>query len=127
MAWGCFSGEKGNGGLYFLGKNAKYNGALYVNCELNDHNMLPFYEGHDSPYFLPRQCFVPQSKNSVRMLSQHRIHSPSLNPVKHAWSHMKKMKLRKHSADLLIEKIRKLLNTLHPLCWRERQRLCQIG
>ena len=50
MVWGCFSGHKGSGGLYFLKENVNINAALYENV-LKDH-MLPFYVKHESGYFL---------------------------------------------------------------------------
>ena len=50
MVWGCFLGEKGRQGLYFLPNNKKMNADLYLQV-LEDH-MLNFYNIHGSEVFM---------------------------------------------------------------------------
>jgi hypothetical protein len=50
MVWGCFSGKRGRGGLYFLPKNYTMNGETYKKV-LADH-LLPFIRIHRTMVFL---------------------------------------------------------------------------
>ena len=50
MVWGCFSGEKGRGGLYFLPNNKKMNADLYL--QVLDNHMLNFYNIYGSEVFM---------------------------------------------------------------------------
>jgi hypothetical protein len=44
MVWGCFSGQKGKGGLYFLPKNCTMNEERYK--EVLDDHLIPFMRLH---------------------------------------------------------------------------------
>jgi hypothetical protein len=50
MVWGCFSGKKGHGGLYFKPKNCTMNGERYKNV-LKKH-LFPFMKKHKATFFL---------------------------------------------------------------------------
>lgn len=68
MVWGCFSGEKGSGGLYSLDKNVTLNVAVHVNV-LEDH-MLPFYESHENSYFLLQDSALCHRAKGVKVVNR---------------------------------------------------------
>ncbi len=97
MVWGCFSGKRGRGGLYFLPKKCTMKGERYKKV-LADH-LLPFMRIHGTMVFL--QDGVPCHKSKVVMnflkgsQGQFSImdwpgNSLDLNPIKNCWSYMKK-------------------------------------
>lgn len=119
MVWGCFSGEKGTGGVYFLDKNVTMNQNLYINV-LNNH-MLPFYEGHNSAMFLHDGAPCHRARSVKEWLALHNIemvewpgHSPDLNPIENVWNDMKRkmIKMPILSVDALTENIRNLWTTM---------------
>ena len=97
MVWGCFSGEKGRGGLYFLPNNKKMNADLYLQV-LEDH-MLNFYNIYSSEVFMHNSAPCHKARKVTRYLEQKQIkwpgNSPDLNPIKNCWQKMKKCQKRK--------------------------------
>lgn len=86
MVQGCFSGLKGNGGLYFLEKNVTMNAALYGN--VLKYHMLPLYEKHENTSFLHDSAPCHRAKHVKKWLSDNKVelferpgYSPDLNPV----------------------------------------------
>ena len=95
MTWGCFSGEKGRGSLYFLPKNKKMNAELYMQV-LEDH-MFNFYNIHGSEVFMHDSAPCHKARKVTRYLKQKQINilkllgnSLDLNPIKNCWHKMKK-------------------------------------
>lgn len=122
MVWGCFSGEKGTGGIYFLDKNVNMNANLYVDV-LKDH-MLPFYVTHDSAFFLHDGAPCHRARHVQNWIAEHQVHmvdwpghSPDLNPIENLWNYIKRDlgKLPILSIDALVERIRKLWTTIDEL------------
>jgi transposase len=96
MVWGCFSGARGRGGLYFLPKNLTMNGERYRTV-LENH-LLPFMRIHRSKWFL--QDGAPCHKSKVVMSKLKEMekefkvldwpgNSPDLNPIENCWAYMK--------------------------------------
>lgn len=115
MVWGCFSGEKGSGGLYFLDKNMNMNAALYMNV-LTDH-MLPFYESHENAHFLQDGAPCHRAKRVMEWLTENNVsliewpgHSPDLNPIENLWNELKRKigKLSVNTVGAITEKLRVL-------------------
>ena len=115
MVWGCFSGEKGSGGLYFLDKNVNMNGALYIDV-LKNH-MLPFYEKHENPHFLQDGAPCHRAKRVMEWLTENNVsliewpgHSPDLNPIENLWNELKRKigKLSVNTVGAITEKLRVL-------------------
>lgn len=50
LVWGCFSGEMGTAGSYFLEKNVSMNVELYKN--VLEYHMILFYEFHENVFLL---------------------------------------------------------------------------
>jgi transposase len=96
MVWGCFSGKKGRGGLYFLPKNCTMNGPRYKTV-LEDH-LLPFMRIHGAQFFLQDGAPCHTSKVVMNRLKEMKAefsvldwpgNSPDLNPIENCWSYMK--------------------------------------
>ena len=68
MVWGCFSKEKGMGGLYFLPNNKKMNANLYLQV-LEDH-MLNFYNIYGSEVFMHNSAACHKARKMTRYLPQ---------------------------------------------------------
>ena len=95
MIWGCFSGEKGRRGMYFLPKNKKMNADLYLQV-LEDH-MLNFYNIHGSEVFMHDSAPCYKARKVTRHLEQKQINIlewfgniPDLNSIKNCRHKMKK-------------------------------------
>ena len=115
MVWGCFSGEKGRGGLYFFPNNKKMNVNLYLQV-LEDH-MLNFYNIHGSEVFMYDSAPCHKVRKVTRYLKQKQINiiewpgnSPDLNPTKNCWHKMKKTMSEKKTTNLgtLKEELKKV-------------------
>jgi transposase len=111
MVWGCFSGSKGRGGLYFLPQNTTMNGQRYKNV-LENH-LLPFMRIHGSSWFLQDGAPCHKSKLVMGKLKEmereFRVmdwpgNSPDLNPIENCWGYMK-AKLKKDSAVTSLPKL----------------------
>jgi hypothetical protein len=96
MVWGCFSGIRGRGGLYFLRKNEMMNGKCYISV-LENH-LLPFMRIHRCKWFL--QDGAPCHKAKIvtaklkELQDEFKImdwpgNSPDLNPIENCWAFMK--------------------------------------
>ena len=121
MVWGCFSGEKGCGHLFFLDKNVNMNAAVYVNV-LENH-MLPFYRQHENAFFLQDGAPCHRAKSVKKFLSEKNIkliewpgHSPDLNPIENLWNDIKRKigRLPISSVDCLVAKLRTLWADVDP-------------
>ena len=84
MVWGCFSGEKGRGGLYLIPKNKKINAVLYL--QVLEEHMLNFYNIHGSEVFMHDCAPCHEDRKITRYLEQKQIsvlewpgNSPDLN------------------------------------------------
>lgn len=119
MIWGCFSGEKGRGGLYFLPKNVTMKGANYIDV-LRGH-MLPFYQIHSCELFMHDGAPAHRSRAVKTFLNQQNIevldwpgNSPDLNPIENAWNKMKNdlAKSRPTSIVTLKETLKKMWLTM---------------
>ena len=94
MVWGCFSGLKGRGGLFFLPKGQTMNTDRYIEC-LNDH-LLPFMRTHGCKRFLQDGAPCHKSKRTMAHLADQPFgiidwpgNSPDLNPIENCWNWMK--------------------------------------
>ena len=88
MVWGCFSGKRGRGGLFFLPKNTTMNGERYKKV-LEDH-LLPFMRFHRCSFFLQDGAPCHKSKLVTARLKECQDefsvidwpgNSPDLNPI----------------------------------------------
>jgi hypothetical protein len=66
MAWACFSGSYGRGGIFFLPPNETMNGEKYQQV-LEDH-LLQFIEMHRCSHFLQDGMHCPASKRIMDFL-----------------------------------------------------------
>ena len=94
MVWGCFSGEKGRGGLYFLPKNVTMKGSNYIDV-LKNH-LIPFFNIHGCDVFMHDGAPAHKSRAVTHFLQGQNIptidwpgNSPDLNPIENAWNKMK--------------------------------------
>ena len=115
MVWGCFSGEKGRGGLYFLPNNKKMNADLYLQV-LEDH-MLNFYNIYGSEVFMNDSAPCHKARKVTKYLDQKQINilewpknSLNLNPIENCWHKMKKTMSEKKTTNLgaLKEELKKV-------------------
>jgi hypothetical protein len=60
MVWGCFSGQKRRGGLYFLPKNCTMNRER--NKEVLEDHLIPFMRIHKSKYFLQEEHLATRAR-----------------------------------------------------------------
>jgi len=86
MVWGCFSGNKGRGGLFFLPPKTTMNGEKYK-AVLENH-LLPSMQMHESTHFLQDGAPCHKSKLVMWFLKDANFHiidwpgnSPDLNPI----------------------------------------------
>jgi hypothetical protein len=68
MVWGCFSGKRRRGGLYFLPKNCTMNGERYKTV-LENH-LLPFMRIHGAKFFLQEGAPCHTSKLVMKRLKE---------------------------------------------------------
>ena len=107
MVWGCFSGEKGRGGLYFLPKNKKMNAELYL--QVLEEHMLNFYHIYSSEVFMHDSAPCHEARKIMRYLEQKQISvlecpddSLDLNLIENCWHKMKKKMSEKKTLNLKI-------------------------
>lgn len=120
MIWGCFSGRRGRGGLYFLPKNQTMTGARYVSV-LENH-LAPFMRIHGCTWFLQDGAPCHKSKVVMEKLKDLDIktmdwpgNSPDLNPIENCWSFMK----AKLKDDYTITSLPKLIEAIKMMWVRE--------
>lgn len=119
MVWGCFSGAKGRGGLYFLPKNVTMKASNYIEV-LREH-LLDMWDIHGCEFFMqdgaPSHC----AKSVKSFLANNNIallewpgNSPDLNPIENAWNIIKDEveKCRPTSIPKLKEELTKLWVTM---------------
>lgn len=115
MVWGCFSGQKGRGGLYFLPKNVTMNGVRYVDV-LESHLKNAYYI-HECTHFMQDSAPCHKAKSVSTWLKKEKIevlqwpgNSPDLNPIENAWNQMKRKLSCKNTSSVphLCEEIKKL-------------------
>ena len=115
MVWGCFTGAKGRGGLYFLPKGQMMNGDNYK-LVLEEH-LLPFMAMHEATHFLHDGAPCHKTKKITSLLENCDFevidwpgNSPDLNPIENCWNLMKDRLKEKNtiSLPLLIDEIKKL-------------------
>jgi transposase len=116
MVWGCFSGKKGRGGLYFLPKNLTIN-VEYYKTILENH-LLPFMRNHHIKFFLQDRAPSLKSKLVTKRLKEMEkkfpvmdlpCNSPDLNPVENCWL-FNKAKLKTERFDTI--SLTKLMSTM---------------
>ena len=105
MVWGCFSGEKGRGGLHFLPKNKKMNAELYL--QVLEEQMLNFYHIYGSEVFMHDSAPCHNARKITRYLEQKQINvlewpgnSLHLNPIEKCGHKMKKKTSEKKTPNL---------------------------
>ena len=115
MVWGCFSGEKGRGGLYFLPKNKKMNAELYL--QVLEEYMLNFYHIHSSEVYIHDSAPCHKARKITRYFEQNTIsfleclgNSLDLNPIENCWHKMKKnlSKEKTPNLEILQEELKKV-------------------
>ena len=120
MVWGCFSGKKGRGGLYFLPTNQTMNGQRYK--EVLDSHLLPFMRIHNCRFFLQDGAPCHKSKVVMESLKKEKFtiidwpgNSPDLNPIENCWSYMK----AKLKDDASVTSIPKLIAAIKKMWVKE--------
>lgn len=95
MVWGCFSGNNGSGGLFFLPKNVTMNADRYIEV-LQDHLSVNF-QIHRCQVFMHDSAPCHKAKKVTKWLADNKIdvldwpgNSPDLNPIENCWNFMKK-------------------------------------
>ena len=98
MAWGCFSGKHGRGGLEFLPKNVTMNSDRYI--EILESKILFRYQNRNCSFFMQDGAPCHTSKKSMKWLKRAGVrvmewpgNSPDLNPIENLW-HIMKNKLQ---------------------------------
>ena len=139
MVWGCFSGLKGRGGLFFLPKGTTMNSDWYVECL--DNHLLPFMRIHGCKRFLQDGASCHKSKKTLAHLAAQPFsiidwpgNSPDLNPIENVWNWMKDQlqNINITSVPMLQEEIKKLwvqrtpIAYLRKLCDSMPSRLQQV-
>jgi transposase len=94
MAWACFTGDFGRGGLYFLPQKLMMNGDRYLDV-LKNH-LLPFMVIQKATHFLQDGAPCHKSKKITEFLMENKLqvidwpgNSPDLNPIENVWAYMK--------------------------------------
>jgi transposase len=94
MVWGCFAGNGGREGLYFLPKNETMNSVKYLQV-LKDH-LLSGMERFGCSHFLQDGAPCHASKMIKSFLNEQPFevmdwpgNSPDLNPIENCWNQMK--------------------------------------
>jgi hypothetical protein len=94
MVWGCFAGNGGRGGIYFLPKNQTMNLVRYLEV-LQDH-LLDWMDRYGCTHFLQDGAPCHASKATKAFLNQQNFkimdwpgNSPDLNPIENCWNQMK--------------------------------------
>ena len=117
MVWGCFSGNKGRGALYFLPQNTTMNSERYCRDVL-EAKVFPWMEMHGCRYFLQDGAPCHKSRLAMALLKSKAEkfkvmdwpgNSPDLNPIENVWSIMKGRLKKDHtisSLPLLIKAIK---------------------
>ena len=115
MVWGCFTGDVGRGGLFFLPKNTTMNSERYI--DVLENHMKPFMKIHKATHFLQDGAPCHTSKKVKQYLKDSNMevidwpgNSPDLNPIENVWSYMKYHLKQKPitSSKTLVDEIKKL-------------------
>jgi len=115
MVWGCFSGNKGSGGLYFLPKNVTMNADRYIEV-LRDHLEVQF-QIHQCQIFMHDSAPCHKARKVTKWLQDSNIpvldwpgNSPDLNPIENCWNLMKQNldSCNTSSVPILKEELKKL-------------------
>ena len=142
MVWGCFSGKKGRGSIFFLPPKTTMNSDMYIS--VLREKLFPFMATHRVSKFLQDGAPCHTSKKSMAVLKEREKqftvmdwpgNSPDLNPIENLWSIMKRRLKRDHtitSLEKLVEAIKRMWISEVPnsLCKRlarsmhKRVRLC---
>jgi transposase len=113
MIWGCYSGNRGRGGLFFLPKKVMMNSERYIGV-LKD-KLLPSFEMHECQMFMQDGAPCHTSKKVMKWLEDNNIpvlkwpgNSPDLNPIENAWNLMKDKLAEKNTISVprLIDEIK---------------------
>jgi hypothetical protein len=106
MVWGCFSGKKGRGSLFFLPPKTTMNSQMYMS--VLREKLFPWMEMHGVTRFLQDGAPCHTSKLSMALLRQQNFsvmdwpgNSPDLNPIENIWSIMKGKLKRDHAITSL--------------------------
>ena len=106
MVWGCFSGHRGRGGLYFLPNNVTMNGVRYV--DVLDSHLKNVYCIHECTHFMQDSAPCHKAKLVSAWLKKEQIevlqwpgNSPDLNPIENAWNQMKMKLSCKYTSSVL--------------------------
>jgi hypothetical protein len=94
MVWGCFVGNGGHGGIFFLPKNQIMNSVCYL--EVLKNHLLDWMDPYGCTYFLQDGALCHASKATKTFLDQKDFesmdwlgNSPDLYPIENCWNHMK--------------------------------------